>query len=598
MAKKNVPIKYTSRDFESIKQDLVEHAKRYYPNSFRDFNEAGFGALMLDTVAYVGDVLSFYLDYQVNESFLNTAIEYGNVVRLAEQLGYKPQLNPTTYGVASLFILVPASTTGPGPDANYLPILAKGSAFGAANGATFTLAEDVNFSAAKHQQVVARVDPSNGTPTFYAVKASAGVVSGQISETSFTVGSYRKFLTLEIPSSNVTEIVSIFDGDGHQYYEVDNLSQETIYVEVPNRSDNTDTVVSILKPLPVPRRFVSRNTPNGMVIQFGHGSPDQLKNDSVVDPSSVVMKQHSRDHVTDSTFDPASLTRSNKFGIAPANTTLFVLYRQNSSTNMNVGANSLTNVVDASFSFNDEASLNSATLQAVVESLEVGNEEPILGDITAPLSEEVKVRAKGFFAAQSRIVTKKDYISYVYNMPEKFGAIKRANVMADSDSFKRNLNLYVVSEDNNQKLVSSNSLIKQNLKTWVNKNKMIHDTVDILDAKIVNLGINYIVMVNEVSNKFDVLNNVSVFLKENLLNVLPDIGESFDISVVYSLINSVPGVVDTVDVHVTLKTGGLYSDVFYDVEGNTSFDGRLVEFPEDYIWEVKFPNTDIKGSVQ
>ena len=139
MAKKNVPIKYTSRDFESIKQDLVEHAKRYYPNSFRDFNEAGFGALMLDTVAYVGDILSFYLDYQVNESFLNTAVEYENVVRLAQQLGYEPQLNPTTYGVASLYILVPASTTGPGPDANYLPILAKGAVFGAGNGATFSL---------------------------------------------------------------------------------------------------------------------------------------------------------------------------------------------------------------------------------------------------------------------------------------------------------------------------------------------------------------------------------------------------------------------------------------------------------------------------
>ena len=598
MAKKNVPIKYTSRDFESIKQDLVEHAKRYYPNSFRDFNEAGFGALMLDTVAYVGDILSFYLDYQVNESFLNTAVEYENVVRLAQQLGYEPQLNPTTYGVASLYILVPASTTGPGPDANYLPILAKGAVFGAGNGATFSLTEDVNFAADKHQQVLARVDPSSGAPTYYAIRADAAVVSGQFSETSYTIGGYRKFLTLKVPSSNVTEIVSIVDSDGHEYYEVDNLSQETVYVEIPNRSDNTDTVTSILKPFPVPRRFVSRNTPDGMEIQFGHGSPQQLQDDSIVDPSSVVMKQHSRNHVTDSTFDPSSLTKSRKFGVAPANTTLYVTYRQNSTSNMNVGVNSLEDVLEASFSFNSEATLTDTTRQAVIDSLEVGNEQPILGDITTPLSEEIKIRAKGFFAAQSRIVTKGDYVSYVYNMPEKFGAVKRANIVADSDSFKRNLNLYVISENNNQKLVSSNSLIKQNLKTWINKNKMIHDTVDILDAKIVNLGIDYIVVVNEVSNKFDVLNNITDRLKDNFLKVLPDIGESFDISAVYSLLNSVPGVVDTVDVLVSLKSGGTYSDVYYDVEGNTSFDGRLVEFPEDYIWEVKFPNTDIKGSVQ
>ena len=183
-------------------------------------------------------------------------------------------------------------------------------------------------------------------------------------------------------------------------------------------------------------------------------------------------------------------------------------------------------------------------------------------------------------------------------MPEKFGAVKRTNIVLDTDSFKRNLNLYVISEDRNQKLINTNSLIKQNLKTWISKNKMIHDTVDILDAKIVNLGINCIILVNEVSNKFDVLSNVSTFLKENLFNVLPDVGQSFDISSVYSMINSVPGVVDTVDVEVVLKSGGLYSDVFYDVEGNMSYDGRLVEFPEDYIWELKYPNTDIKGSVQ
>jgi len=598
MAKKNVPIKYTSRDFESIKQDLIEHAKRYYPNSFRDFNEAGFGALMLDTVAYVGDILSFYLDYQVNESFLNTAVEYDNVIRLAEQLGYKPQLNPTTYGIASLFILAPAAASGPGVDTNYLPILAKGAAFRADNGAVFSLTEDVNFAASKHQQVVARVDPSSGTPTYYAIKANVAVMSGQFAESSFKVGQYRKFLTLEIPSDNVTEIVSVTDSEGHQYFEVEHLSQETVYVEVPNRQDNVDSAVSILKQLPVPRRFISKNTPDGMTIQFGYGSLDQLKSDSVIDPSSVVLKQHSRDHVTDSTFDPSSLTRSNKFGVAPSNTTLYVLYRQNAVSNMNIGSNSLTSVVDASFSFNNESSLNSSTVQSVVDSLEVSNEEPILGDITTPTSDEIKTRAKDFFAAQNRIVTKGDYVAYVYNMPEKFGAVKRTNIVLDTDSFKRNLNLYVISEDRNQKLINTNSLIKQNLKTWISKNKMIHDTVDILDAKIVNLGINCIILVNEVSNKFDVLSNVSTFLKENLFNVLPDVGQSFDISSVYSMINSVPGVVDTVDVEVVLKSGGLYSDVFYDVEGNMSYDGRLVEFPEDYIWELKYPNTDIKGSVQ
>ena len=73
MSKKQIPINYTNRDFSTIRQSLVEHAKRYYPDTYKDFNEASFGSLMLDTVAYVGDILSFYLDYQANESFLETA---------------------------------------------------------------------------------------------------------------------------------------------------------------------------------------------------------------------------------------------------------------------------------------------------------------------------------------------------------------------------------------------------------------------------------------------------------------------------------------------------------------------------------------------
>ena len=63
--KKNVPIDYTSREFETIRDDLVNYARRYYPNTYQDFNEAGFGSLMLDTVAYVGDLLSFYLELDI-----------------------------------------------------------------------------------------------------------------------------------------------------------------------------------------------------------------------------------------------------------------------------------------------------------------------------------------------------------------------------------------------------------------------------------------------------------------------------------------------------------------------------------------------------
>ena len=597
MAKKNLPIKYTSRDFASIKQDLVDYAKRYYPDSYRDFSEAGFGSLMMDTVAYVGDILSFYLDYQANESLLSSAVEYDNVIRLAKQFGYEFQPNPTSYGIVSLYILVPANAASNAPDTTYMPILRKGSSFSAQNGGVFMLSEDVNFAKSNNEIVVARVNPTTGVPTYYAVKALGTVISGEIVQNSFIIGAHKRFMTLDIPGSNIAEVISVFDTEGHEYFEVDYLSQDIVYREIPNRTVNIDSVRSILKPTAVPRRFVSQNTTSGMTIQFGYGSENERKNDSVVDPSTVVLQQHARDYVTDETFDPTNLNRTDKFGIVPSNTTLFVTSRQNGTANTNVAVGGLTTVANPVIVFNNAATLSSAKVRDVIASLEVNNDNMIVGDISYPTSAEIKTRALDYFATQNRIVTKNDYISYVYAMPEKFGGIKRAAVIKDTDSFKRNLNLYVLSEGLDGTLVTTNSSIKQNLKTWLTKNKMIHDTVDILDGNIINIGIDFQIVIDKSANKFDILDTATTKLV-NLFKVLPDIGESFALSNIYSALNNIAGVVDTVDVAIVNKTGALYSDISYDISGNLSADGRFVEFPEDYIWEIKIPLSDIRGSIQ
>ena len=151
---KKVPIRYTSRDFNSIKEDLVSYAKRYYPDTYKDFNKASFGSLMFDTVAYTGDILSFYLDYQVNESFLDTANEFNNVVKLTRQMGYKYKGRPSTFGYVCFYILVPANTTGLGPDTTYVPILKRRTMVAAQNGETYILTEDVDFRHASNEIVV------------------------------------------------------------------------------------------------------------------------------------------------------------------------------------------------------------------------------------------------------------------------------------------------------------------------------------------------------------------------------------------------------------------------------------------------------------
>jgi hypothetical protein len=401
---------------------------------------------------------------------------------------------------------------------------------------------------------------------------------------------------VEINGANIAEIISVIDSEGHEYFEVDYLSQNVIYKEILNRT-SSDSVKSIMKPFVVPRRFVTEEERGRIFLQFGYGSESEIKSNKVADPANVVLNFHGRTHITDDAFDPSNLVQTDKFGVVPSNTTLHITYRQNNTADVNITSDALVKVVTPKFVFENVASLSDSIMSTVMSSLQVTNDEPILGDVSIPNSTEIKRRAVDNFATQNRIVTKQDYVSYIYAMPAKFGAVKRANIIQDSDSFKRNLNLYVVSENTDGKLAKTGDLIKQNLKTWINKSKMIHDTVDILDGKIINLGINFVVIADRALNKYDVLNDAVNSLVDYYTN-LPDFGESLKITKVYSVLNSVRGVVDTTDVEIIPRVGGSYSDISYDMKQNLSADGRVMEFDENTIWEIKHPFDDIKGSVQ
>ena len=251
---KTSPVKYTSRDYSSIRQDLLQFAKRYYPESFQDFNESSFGSLMIDTVAYVGDILSFYLDYQTNESLLNTAIEYNNVVRLSRQLGYKYRGKPTSSGIVTIYCVVPANSIGLGPNSSYLPILKKNTQVKSKNGVSFLLQDDVRFDNPNNDIVAARINQSTGTPSSYAVKAYGKIISGILTEETPTIGDFERFKKVVLGSNNISEILSVVDLEGNEYFEVDYLSQNVIFKDVTNRGADRDTAPSIMKPFIVPRR--------------------------------------------------------------------------------------------------------------------------------------------------------------------------------------------------------------------------------------------------------------------------------------------------------------------------------------------------------
>jgi len=593
---KNTPsIKYTSRNFDSIKNDLIEYAKRYYPDTFKDFSEASFGAMMVDMVAYVGDILSFYLDYQANECFLDTATEYDNIIKLAKQSGYKFKSTNVSQGTLSFFITVPADAAG-APDEKYMPILKKGSQFTSGDGATFVLIEDVDFADEDNDLVVANTN-TVGNPTDYAIKTVGRVISGQIKINTKTVGSYEKFKKIKLDDSKVSEIVSVTDMEGHEYFEVEHLSQNIIYLPIRNKSADKTRVPNLIKPFVVPRRFVVEHDRESTFLQFGYGSDSQLRNQSIADPSDIVLDVHGRTHITDRSFDPTKLISSDKFGVVPTNTTLHIVFRVNDSNDVNAATDSVNAITAASFEFSTPAELNSALVSNVESSLECTNEEPIVGDVTLPSAFELKQKIKSNYFTQNRAVTSQDYQALIYAMPGKFGAIKKCMVLQDKDSFRRNLNLYVVSEDKNGKLTSSTPSLKDNIRTWLSDYKMINDTIDILDAKIINLGIEYIVKVEQDVNRYDVLSLCNRIVRDYLRS-MKEIGEHVFITDVYKLVNAVRGVIDTIDVQITNKTGSEYSDTYLDIGLNTSSDGTKLFIPNDCIAEFKYPSTDIKGSVK
>jgi hypothetical protein len=608
---RTVSIKYTSREFDSIKQDLVDYAKRYYPDSFRDFNEASFGALMIDTVAYIGDILSFYIDYQANETFLETAAEYENILKLGKQLGFKFRGAASSVGNAAFYALVPATTTGVGPDQAYMPVLKKGSTFRATTGASFLLNQDVFFGNPRNEARVARVDETTGTPTFYAIKAYGEVVSGSLSQEFVTVGAFKKFNKVELQSLDISEIISVVDSEGNEFFEVDNLSQNVIYKSTTNRSKtvgtdsydaNTgDQAAEILKPVVVPRRFIVDRAARKTTLSFGSNSDAILPEDMISEPNTVIMETHGKNFIQDKSFDPTRLIASDKFGVAPSNTTLTVEFRSNTITNVNCRVGQLNKSVNYNVEFEDLPSLNATKANTVANSIEIDNEEPIVGDVSLPNSDELKVRIRDTFATQNRAVTQQDYESFVYQMPPKFGSVKRCRILRDNDSLRRNLNLYLISENRDGTLTESNSVLKKNVKTWLQKNKMISDTIDILDAKVINFSIEFVAVGRMDKSKFDVLESAKLKLQQRFSR-LPDIGEPFFITDVYSELRKVEGILDVTDVKIVQKIGTTnpnrgYSNIRFDLDRATSADGRYIEMPKNVLYEVKFPAFDITGAI-
>jgi len=594
--KKIIPINYTNREFQGIRKDLLQIAERHYPDTFQDFSQASFGSIMVDNLAYVADQLSFYLDYNVNETFLDTAYQYENIIRHGRTLGYKDNGRASTFGKVALYVLVPASPTGLGPDRRYIPILKKGSSFSSDTGLNYVLTENVDFSEPKTQVIAARSNTTTGAPTFYAIKTYGNVVSGRFGSERVVVGAYERFKTITLSTANISEIISVFDEQGNEYYEVEYLAQDLIFKEVSNSNYKNDNVPSILKPFLASRKFAVNRSRNSVTLQFGSGKSGE--SNVVADPAEVAMDVFGKTYVTNTTFDPSRLTKNESMGIVPSDTTLTINYRSTNPTNSNLAVGALTRVKSALLDFEDRNSLSATSVSEVISSIEVSNEEPIVGDVTNPTSSEIKRRIFDTFPTQNRAVTQADYENMIYRMPSKFGSIKRCSAQRDPDSRRRNINIYVISEDNFNNLTLTNNTIKNNLKTWMNNYRMLSDTIDVLDAFIINYGIEFVVRPSIGADRFTLVDECINILRDKYTNEKLFIGEHIDVAGIYTTLSGVEGVLSVSNIKIVNKNGSNYSSTQFDINENTSPDGSSIIVPRNAVAELKFPTVDIVGKIK
>ena len=399
-------------------------------------------------------------------------------------------------------------------------------------------------------------------------------------------------------AESVTEIISVVDSEGNEYFEVPYLSHNVSLQPIrnPNKQDENDAPY-ILREKLAARRFITEVDDAGVVyLQFGYGSETSLKNDEYPDPSSAALQRYARDYYSDDSFDPSVLLKNDKFGVVPPAGDLIVTYRKNEGSSVNLPVNSVSAITNPILSFTSDTQPNTDVVQTMENSLDVENEEAILGEVNKLDPDEIRIRSINAYSSQNRAVTQQDYISLVYRMPPKFGAVKRANIVQDKDSFKRNLNLYVISENVDENLTTTSSTIKENLKVWLGQYKMINDTIDILDGQIVNFGIEYKVLGSLEYNQQQILTDCNDALKELYATKL-SFGRPFYISDIFKTLNDLDSVVDTQDVTIKQKFGANYSSYFFDVDAATTDDGRFIIVPENVVMELKFPDENITGVV-
>jgi len=644
-------VNYLAKSFPEFRQNLIEFARSYYPNTYTDFNEASPGMMFIEMAAYVGDVMSFYIDNQFKENLLAYATERQNIIAISQALGYKPRLAAPAVVEATIYQLVPALGTSDQyePDGRYYQKILIDSRFSTNTPPTqvFRSTEEVDFSDPSNR--VLRVftrDVSTSAPTNYIASKPIKLIAADTRTATFTFGSAQKFTTIEIPETNVIGVVSVVDSDGNDWSEVDFLGQDIVieerditprdvsgFVTSSNTTFDAPPPSNIILLKRKPRRFVTRiNTNLRMELLFGSGD-GMAEEDVITLNANQIANTKYNQTISNTSIDPADFLSSDTFGLAPANTTLTVTYLVGGGIESNVLSNTITRteLVNLQNQVTDYAPTEQSLFLTVVDSIAINNEQPATGGGDVETIEEIRQNALAFFNAQNRVVTDQDYVVRTLSMPPKFGSIAKVfvvrdeqiNAIATSDSGSLTVNndenpfnnrsyvqdpvapnavnLYLLGYNSEKKLVTVNSLVKNNIKKYLEQYRMLTDDVNIVDAFVVNIGVEFNVVVYRNYNMNDVLARC-IDAINNFFDIDKwQINQPIILNDLRLTIGSVDGVQTVTNVNVFNKyrfqDGRDYQEYRYPID-EAVVDDIIYPSLDPCIFEIRYPDTDIIGNAR
>ena len=628
-------VSLVGKDFGQLRKNLIEFSKNYFPNTFNDFNESSPGMMFIEMASYVGDVLSFYTDTQLRESLLINAEEKANLFNLAATYGYKPKNIVPSAVTLDVFQLVPSKGSGDTvrPDYDYGLKVARNMSVGSDEfqDVEFRTTTDIDFQSSSSfnptEVSVYSINESTNEPIYYLLKKQVKATSGTVKTQTFTFGSAKIYDKIRITDSNIIKIKSIKDEDNDIWTEVPFLAQDTVFEQIENNQDNTldfsqhaGETPYLLQLNRVPKRFITKfEDESNLTIQFGAGISSNADEEIIPNPDNVGSALYTANASLDQGIDPSNFLYTKTYGVAPSNTTLTVEYFVGNGIKDNVPAKDLINITGRVFENDNTLNLNQDTLRFAQNSLAVTNPTPAVGGRSKETDDEIRNNAMAYFAAQNRTVSREDYIMRCYALPPQFGSVAKAYILQDYQIENKKvdgsvvsteipnplaLNLYTLGYDNNKKLTQLNNATKTNLKTYISYYRMLTDAVNIKDAFIVNIAIQFDIIVLPDANSNETLLRCIAALKDYFNIDNWSINQPITLSQIYVLLDGIQGV-QTVPrpdaqgvggLQITNKYNGNYSPNKYSI--NTATKMGVIYPPKDSsIFEVKFPNLDIKGKV-